>query len=166
MHCIKKKKKNIGGCDSNLQNVSSVLYRIKKEMEPSGSGNRGRPGSPVSVVGGASGESVSPRIAGPEIQGQPVNMQQMAEFFQNVARAAPRRSAIERLAKYRPTDFHGRRDEDASAAEYWFERTERILQQLHCTAEESLECAVSLLQEDAYQWWTYIAQIVRPRERT
>ncbi|KAL5772477.1 hypothetical protein ACOSQ2_012401 [Xanthoceras sorbifolium] len=135
-------------------------------MEPFGSGNRGRPGSPVNVAGGASGESVSPRIAGPEIQGQPVNMQQMAKFFQNVARAAPRRSAIERLAKYRPTDFHGRRDEDASAAEYWFERTERILQQLHCTAEESLECAVSLLQEDAYQWWTYIAQIVRPRERT
>ncbi|KAL5831472.1 hypothetical protein ACOSQ4_016826 [Xanthoceras sorbifolium] len=84
-------------------------------------------------------------------------MQQMVKFFQNVARAAPRRSAIERLAKYRPTDFHGRRDEDASVAEYWFERTERILQQLHCTPEESLECAVLLLQEDAYQWWTSIA---------
>ncbi|KAL5813912.1 hypothetical protein ACOSQ4_024553 [Xanthoceras sorbifolium] len=135
-------------------------------MEPSRSGNRGRPGSPTSVAGGGSGESVSPRMAGQEIQGQPVNMQQMAEFFQNVARAAPQRSAIERLAKYKPTDFHGRRDEDASAAEYWFERTERILQQLHCTPEESLECAVSLLQEDAYQWWTSIAQTVRPEKRT
>ncbi|KAL5740018.1 hypothetical protein ACOSQ2_029198 [Xanthoceras sorbifolium] len=75
----------------------------------------------------------------------------MAEFFQNVARAAPRRSAIERLAKHRPTDFHGRKDEDASAAEHWFERTNRILEQMHCTPEERLECAVSLLQEDAYQ---------------
>ncbi|KAL5779863.1 hypothetical protein ACOSQ2_010600 [Xanthoceras sorbifolium] len=135
-------------------------------MKPSGSGNRGRPGSPASVAGGASGESVSPRMAGPEIQGLPVNMQQMAEFFQNVARAVSRRSAIERLAKYRPTDFHRRRDEDPSAAEYWFERTEKILQQLHCTPEESLECAVSLLQEGAYQWWTSIAQTVRPKERT
>ncbi|KAL5764360.1 hypothetical protein ACOSP7_016722 [Xanthoceras sorbifolium] len=116
-----------------------------------GSENRDRPGSPVSVAGGASNELVSLRMAGPEIQSQPVNMQQMVKFFQNVARAAPRRSAIERLAKYRPTDFHGRRDEDASVAEYWFERTERILQQLHCTPEESLECAVLLLQEDAYQ---------------
>ncbi|KAL5780043.1 hypothetical protein ACOSQ2_010780 [Xanthoceras sorbifolium] len=90
----------------------------------------------------------------------------MAEFFQNVARAAPRRSAIERLAKHRPTDFHGRKDEDASAAEYWFERTNRILEQMHCTPEERLECAVSLLQEDAYQWWTSIIQTVRPDDRT
>ncbi|KAL5846690.1 hypothetical protein ACOSQ3_010214 [Xanthoceras sorbifolium] len=93
-------------------------------------------------------------------------MQQMAEFFQNVARAAPRRSAIERLAKHRPTDFHGRKDEDASAAEYWFERTNRILEQMHCTPEERLECAVSLLQEDAYQWWTSIIQTVQPEDRT
>ncbi|KAL5834572.1 hypothetical protein ACOSQ4_014069 [Xanthoceras sorbifolium] len=90
----------------------------------------------------------------------------MAEFFQNVVRAAPRRSAIERLAKYRSTDFHGRKDEDASAAEYWFKRTDRILQQMHCTHEERLECAVSLLQEDAYQWWTSIIQTVQPKERT
>ncbi|KAL5732729.1 hypothetical protein ACOSQ2_032424 [Xanthoceras sorbifolium] len=135
-------------------------------MEPSGSGNRDRPRSPAIVAGGALGESVSPRMAGPEAQGQPPFMQQMAEFFQNVARAAPWRSAIERLAKYRPNDFHGRKDEDASAAEYWFERTEKILQQMHCTPEESLECALSLLQEDAYQWWTSIIQTVRSKERT
>ncbi|KAL5747074.1 hypothetical protein ACOSQ2_024371 [Xanthoceras sorbifolium] len=135
-------------------------------MEPSISGHRGRPGSPANVARGASSELVSPRMAGPEIQGQPVNMQQMAKFFQNVARAAPQRSAIERLAKYRPTDFYGRRDEDASAAEYWFEQTERILQQLHCSLEESFECAVSLLQGGTYQWWTSIAQTVQHEERT
>ncbi|KAL5734064.1 hypothetical protein ACOSP7_031925 [Xanthoceras sorbifolium] len=90
----------------------------------------------------------------------------MAEFFQNVARAAPRKSAIEQLVRYRPTDFHGRKDEDASAAEYWFERTDRILEQMHCTPEERLECAVSLLQEDAYQWWTSVIQSVRPEDRT
>ncbi|KAL5818356.1 hypothetical protein ACOSQ3_022244 [Xanthoceras sorbifolium] len=126
-------------------------------------GSGDRPESPASVAGGASRESVSPRVADPV---QPAFMQQMAEFFQNVARAAPRRSAIERLAKYRPTDFHGRKDEDTSAAEYWFERTDRILEQMHCTPEERLECAVSLLQEDAYQWWTSIIQTVRPEDRT
>ncbi|KAL5852586.1 hypothetical protein ACOSQ3_007704 [Xanthoceras sorbifolium] len=131
-------------------------------MEESGD----RPESPASVAGGASRESVNPRAARPEVQGQPAFMHQMAEFFQNVARAAPRRSAIERLAKYRPTDFHGRKDEDASATEYWFERTDRILEQMHCTPEERLECAVSLLQEDAYQWWTSIIQTVRPEDRT
>ncbi|KAL5775704.1 hypothetical protein ACOSP7_013261 [Xanthoceras sorbifolium] len=126
-------------------------------------GSSDRPESPASVAGGASRESVSPRVADPV---QPAFMQQMAEFFQNVARAAPRRSAIERLAKHRPTDFHGRKDEDASAAEYWFERTNRILEHIHCTPEERLECAVSLLQEDAYQWWTSIIQTVRPEDRT
>ncbi|KAL5758520.1 hypothetical protein ACOSP7_021131 [Xanthoceras sorbifolium] len=89
----------------------------------------------------------------------------MAEFFQNVARAAPRRSAIERLVRYRPTDFHGRKDENASAAEYWFERTDRILEQMHCTPKERLECTVPLLQEDAYQWWTSVIQSVRPKDR-
>ncbi|KAL5837740.1 hypothetical protein ACOSQ3_014909 [Xanthoceras sorbifolium] len=113
-------------------------------------GSGDRPESPASVAGGASREYVSPRAAEPEVQDQPAFMQQMAEFFQNVARAASRRSAIERLAKYKRTDFHGRKYEDASAAEYWFERTERILEQMHCTPEEKLECAVSLLQEDAY----------------
>ncbi|KAL5821576.1 hypothetical protein ACOSQ3_023458 [Xanthoceras sorbifolium] len=131
-----------------------------------GSGDKDRPESPANVAEGAYRESVSPRAAGLEVQGQPTFIQQMAEFFQNVARAVPRRSAIERLTKYRPTDFHGRKDEDASAAEYWFERTDRILQQMHCTPEESLECAVSLLQEDAYQWWTSVIQTVRSEERT
>ncbi|KAL5751660.1 hypothetical protein ACOSQ2_022167 [Xanthoceras sorbifolium] len=135
-------------------------------MEPSKGGDRNRLGSPASVAEGAAGESVNPRMAGPEMQGQLINLQQMAEFFQNVARVAPRRSAIERLAKYRPTNFYGRREEDASAVEHWFERTERILEQLHCTSKKSLECAVSLLQEDAYQWWTSIIQTVRPEERT
>ncbi|KAL5797318.1 hypothetical protein ACOSQ2_002138 [Xanthoceras sorbifolium] len=129
-------------------------------------GSGDRPESPTSVAGGVSSQSVSPRAAGPEVQGQPAFMQQMAEFFQNVARAAPRRLAIERLAKYRPTDFHGRKDEDAYAAEYWFERTDRILEQMHCTPEERLECAISLFQEDAYQRWTSIIQSLRPEDRT
>ncbi|KAL5733606.1 hypothetical protein ACOSQ2_033298 [Xanthoceras sorbifolium] len=129
-------------------------------------GSANRPESPASVARGVSGESVSPRAAGPEVQGQSAFMQQMAEFFHNVARASPRRSAIERLVRYRPTDFHGRKDEDASAAEYWFERTDRILEQMHCTPEERLECAVSLLQEDAYQWWTSVIQSVRSEDRT
>ncbi|KAL5756802.1 hypothetical protein ACOSQ2_021548 [Xanthoceras sorbifolium] len=103
-------------------------------------GSGDRPESPASVTGGASRESVSPRVADPV---QPTFMQQIAEFFQNVARAAPRRSAIERLAKYRPTDFHGRKDEDASATEYWFERTDRILER--CTAHLKRDWSVQYL---------------------
>ncbi|KAL5865850.1 hypothetical protein ACOSQ3_003364 [Xanthoceras sorbifolium] len=90
----------------------------------------------------------------------------MTEILRTVTRAPPQRSAVERLAKHRPTDFRGKSDDDATAAEYWFERTERILHQMHCTPEESLECAVSLLQEDAYHWWTAITRTMLPAERT
>ncbi|KAL5855345.1 hypothetical protein ACOSQ4_005147 [Xanthoceras sorbifolium] len=37
---------------------------------------------------------------------------------------------------------------------------------MHCTLEESLECVVSLLQEDSYHWWTAITRTVWPAERT
>ena len=37
-------------------------------------------------------------------------------------------------------------------AENWVERTERMLVQMHCTPDESLECATALLQDEAYQW--------------
>ena len=35
-------------------------------------------------------------------------------------------------------------------AENWLERIERMLVQMHCTLDESLEFATSLLQEKAY----------------
>ncbi|KAL5744255.1 hypothetical protein ACOSQ2_027371 [Xanthoceras sorbifolium] len=37
---------------------------------------------------------------------------------------------------------------------------------MHCTPEKSLECAVSLLHEDAYHWWIAITRTMRPAERT
>ena len=79
------------------------------------------------MAGGLSGGSVGPQGARPASQGQPIFMEQMAEFFQHVARAAPGKSMIERMARYKPTDFNGRKDEDASTAKFWLERTERIL---------------------------------------
>ena len=51
----------------------------------------------------------------------------------------------------------GNKEDEPSMAENWLERTERMLVrmllQMHCTAEEKLECATSLLQDEAYQWW-------------
>ena len=57
------------------------------------------------------------------------------------------------MARYRPVDFMRKKDDDPSMAENWIERTERMLLKMHCTAEEKLECATSLLQDEAYQWW-------------
>ena len=47
----------------------------------------------------------------------------------------------------------GKIEDEPSMAENWLERTERMLVQMHCTTEEKLECATSLLQDEAYQWW-------------
>ena len=96
-------------------------------------------------------------------------MAQMGEFMRRLVGAVHpaqpvqpvnppqvQKSPIERVRKYGAKDFKGQLTDDSPAAEYWLERTERIMEQIHCTEEEKLECAVSLLQESAYQWWTTV----------
>ena len=57
------------------------------------------------------------------------------------------------MARYRPVDFMGKKEDEPFMAENWLERTERMLVQMHCTTKEKLECVTSLLQDEAYQWW-------------
>ena len=47
-------------------------------------------------------------------------------------------------------DFLRKKDDELSMAENWLERTERMLLQINYTQEENLECATSLLQDEAY----------------
>ena len=54
------------------------------------------------------------------------------------------------MEKYQPIDFLGKKDDKPSMVENWLERTKRMLQQMHYTQEENLECATSLLQDEAY----------------
>ena len=56
-------------------------------------------------------------------------------------------------------DFLGKKDDEPSMAENWLER---MLRQMHCTPEENLECATSLLQDEAYQWWLSMTRTVPP----
>ena len=46
--------------------------------------------------------------------------------------------------------FLGKKDDEPFIVENWLERIERMLRQMHCTPEENLECATSLLQDEAY----------------
>ena len=66
------------------------------------------------------------------------------------------------MARYRPIDFLGRKDDEPSMAENWLERTERMLVQMHCTTEDKLEYASSLLQDEAYQWWVSLIRAAPP----
>ena len=68
------------------------------------------------------------------------------------------------MARYQPIDFLRKKEDEPSMAENWLERTKRMLVQMHCTPDESLECATSLLQDEAYQWWVSMTKTA-PSER-
>ena len=41
-----------------------------------------------------------------------------------------------------------------------------MLKQIHCTLEENLECATSLLQDESYQWWLSVTRTAPPEDIT
>ncbi|KAK5824713.1 hypothetical protein PVK06_019496 [Gossypium arboreum] len=45
-----------------------------------------------------------------------------------------------------------------NVAEYWLEATERIMDDLDCSVEQKLKGAVSLLRDEAYQWWITVRE--------
>ena len=128
-----------------------------------------RPDSPASVLGGQ--VSHAPPTNEPEqvVGGTMGILQHLAQALQRAgqpAAIAPQRLAIQRMARYRPVDFMGKKDDEPAMAENWLERTERMLVQMHCTAEEKLECATSLLQDEAYQWWVFVTRTAPPERVT
>ena len=92
-------------------------------------------------------------------------LQQIAQALQKAVQPAtvvPQWSTIERMIKYRPMDFLGKKDDEPSMAENWLKRTERMLQQMHCIPEENLECVTYLLQDEAYQWCLFVTRTAPP----
>ena len=75
--------------------------------------------------------------------------------------AAPRERRYDKLRKMGAKDFKG--TTNPLEAERWLQRTERIFEMMYYTPEEKLDYAVSLLQEDAYDWWVTVPRSrVRP----
>ena len=102
----------------------------------------------ASVVGGQA--SHDPPVNGSkQVAGGTMGiLQQLAQALQRAGQPAaisPQQSAIERMARYRPIDFLGKKEDEPLMAENWLERTKRMLVQMHCTSEEKLECATLLL---------------------
>ena len=126
-----------------------------------------RPNSPASMEGGQASHA-PPMNELEQVAGGTMGiLQQLAQAMQRAgqpAAIAPQRSSIERMARYRSVEFMGKKEDEPSKAENWLERTEQMLVQMHCTAEEKLECATSLLQDEAYQWWVFVTRTT-PSER-
>ena len=82
------------------------------------------------MEGGQASHAPSIHEQGQAVGGAMDILQKISQALQRAAQPAavvPQRSAIERMAKYRPIDFLGRKDDEPSMAENWLERTERML---------------------------------------
>ena len=96
-------------------------------------------------------------------------LQQIVEALQKAtqpAQVVPQRTTIERMAKYLPIDFLRKKDDEPYMVENWLETTEIMLREMHCTPKENLECVISLLQYDAYQWWVFMIRTTPPENIT
>ena len=110
--------------------------------------SRSRPNSPASVGGGQASHAPSIHEHGHAIGGVVDILQQIAQALQRATQPVqviPQRAVIERMEKYRPTEFLRKKDDEPSIAKKWLGRTESMLLQMHYTPEENLECATSLL---------------------
>ncbi|XP_016738015.1 uncharacterized protein [Gossypium hirsutum] len=63
-------------------------------------------------------------------------------------------------------EFRANADDDPKRAEFWLENSIRVLDELSCTPNECLRCAISLLRDEAYHWWTTLIFVVLPERVT
>ena len=106
-----------------LMRILSIL--IGKQV---GGDSGSRPNSPASVDGGQASHAPPMNDQGQATRGAMDILQQIAQALQRAAQPAavvPQRSAIERMEKYRPMDFLGKKDDEPSMAENWIERTKK-----------------------------------------
>ena len=92
--------------------------------------SRSYPNSPASVEGGKASHAPSIHEQGQAARSAMDILQQIARTMHRATQptaVVPQRSAIKRMAKYRPMDFLGKKDDDSSMVEYWLERTKRML---------------------------------------
>ncbi|KAA3488234.1 reverse transcriptase [Gossypium australe] len=124
---------------------------------------RGRDvGSEPSKSGhGLEGEVPAPPVVEAEFQdqtgGDDAVSQAMLRVLERVTGASTgsvaQKSVSEQLRANGAEMFRGVSSVAPSVAEYWLEAVERIMDDLDCTVEEKLKGVVSLLRDEAYQWW-------------
>ncbi|KAA3466203.1 Protein MCM10 [Gossypium australe] len=74
------------------------------------------------------------------------------------------RPPVDKIGKQGAEEFWASKDDDPERAKFWLENTIRVFDELSCTPEECLKCAVSLLRDSAYRWWNTLVSVV-PTER-
>lgn len=69
------------------------------------------------------------------------------------------RPSIDKVYKCWVTEFLGLYNVDQTKVEYWLKKMQWVLDELNCSLMDSLKCSVSLLKEDAYQWWITLTSV-------
>ncbi|KAK5772190.1 hypothetical protein PVK06_048467 [Gossypium arboreum] len=71
---------------------------------------------------------------------------------------------VDLIRKRGAEEFKAIVTDDAERAEFWLDNTIRVFDELSCTPDECLKCAISLLRDSAYYWWRTLISIV-PKEQ-
>ena len=66
------------------------------------------------------------------------------------------KAPIDTVRSHGVEEFHGSRMEESEKAEFWLEKLERVLEEVRCPPDQRASCAVSLLQDEAYDWWKLV----------
>lgn len=74
------------------------------------------------------------------------------------------RPLIDKIWKCGAKEFRGKWDNYLEKVEYWLENMQWVLDKLMCPPNDFLRCTISLLKDEAYQWWTTLTVVV-PKER-
>nr|XP_012466266.1 unnamed protein product [Gossypium raimondii] len=71
---------------------------------------------------------------------------------------------VDKIRKYGAEEFRATASDDAEQAKFWLDNTIRVFDELSCTPDECLKCAISLLRDSTYYWWNTLVSVV-PKER-
>ena len=63
------------------------------------------------------------------------------------------KAPIDTVRRNGAEEFHGSSMEESEKAKFWLEKLERVLEEVRCPPDQRASCAVSLLQDEPYDWW-------------
>ncbi|KAA3459064.1 DNA/RNA polymerases superfamily protein [Gossypium australe] len=67
---------------------------------------------------------------------------------------------VDRIRKHGAQEFRAEDGDDAERAEFWLDNIVRVFDELSCTPDVCLKCAISLLWDSAYYWWNMLVSVV------
>ena len=71
------------------------------------------------------------------------------------------KGSIDMIRRHEVEKFHGSNMEESDKTELWLEKMQRIMEEVRCPPYQKVECAVSLLQGSAYDWWKLVLRSPR-----